>query len=71
MVISVRVTVGVKVGWKVKLAVGGTVVRITVGAYVGTGETVPRKPQMEGGLARSVVQAVRNDIKTRHTRMLL
>ena len=64
-------TVGVKVGWKVRLAVGGMVVRITVDVYVGTGETVPRKPQMEGGLARSVVQAVRNDIKTRHTRMLL
>ena len=64
-------TVGVKVGWKVRLAVGGMVVRITVDVSGGTGETVPRKPQKEGGLAGSVVQAVRNDKKTKHTRMLL
>ena len=71
MVVRVRVTVGVKVGWKVRLDVGGTVVRITVGVSVGTGETVPRKPQKEGRLAESLVQAVRNDKKTKHTRMLL
>jgi hypothetical protein len=65
------VTVGVKVGWKVRLAVGGMVVRITVDVSGGTGETVPRKPQKEGRLAESVVQAVRNDKKTKHTRMLL
>ena len=71
MEVRVSVPVGGKVGGKVRLAVGGTVVRISAGVSVVKGETVPTKPQNEGRLPGSVAQAVRNDKITRQTRMLL
>ena len=71
MDVRVRVTDGVKVGGKVRLDVGGTVVRITVGVSVGKGDIVLRKPQKDGRFPSSVAQAVRNSEITRQTRMLL
>lgn len=71
MDVRVRVTDGIKVGGKVRLDVGGTVVRITVGVSVGKGEIVLRKPQKDGRFPGSVAQAVTNSEITRQTRMLL
>ena len=66
----VSVPVGDKVGGKVRLAVGGTVVRISAGVSVVKGEMVPTKPQKEGRLPGSVAQAVKQDKMNRQIRML-
>jgi hypothetical protein len=65
------VEVAVRVSVAVSVKVAGMVDRVTVGVSVGTSESGPKKPQNEGRLPGSTVQAIKDDRITRHNRKFL
>jgi hypothetical protein len=67
--VSVTVEVGVMVRVNVAVKVGGRVVRVSVGVWVGEGVTVPRYPQKGGRLPGSTLQAIKDDNITRQRSM--